>query len=108
MKFKKHGILPKLGITNNEVIAIPNFKERKNNSMLKQPTAITVLTNKMTYARAFSMIELLIAIALFIIVLLTVMPPMQSMIRKNHASVYANGVMTALQFTRMAAIIAFP
>lgn len=60
---------------------------------------------KKIYTKAFSVIELLVAITLAAIVLLIAVPCLQEVTAKNHAIVYANELMIGLQFTRSAAIM---
>ncbi|EKE01437.1 MAG: hypothetical protein ACD_21C00132G0008 [uncultured bacterium] len=56
------------------------------------------------YTKAFSLIELLVAIALVAIILLVAIPSFGGMVGKNNTMAYANELMTALQFTRSVAI----
>ena len=55
-------------------------------------------------AKAFSLIELLVAIVLVAAMLLVVTPSWRALIAKNHAVSYANDIMMALQFARSTAI----
>lgn len=56
------------------------------------------------YQKAFSLIELLVAISLIAISLSIAIPSLRQTISKNYAIMYANELMVALQFTRAAAI----
>lgn len=57
-----------------------------------------------SYIKAFSLIELLVVIAMVATILLITLPSLQGMVSKNHSTIYANMLMTTLQFTRSAAI----
>jgi type IV fimbrial biogenesis protein FimT len=54
--------------------------------------------------KAFTIIELLIAVSLTTILLVIALPPLQEMINKNNAKAHTSEIFSALQFTRMAAI----
>lgn len=62
-----------------------------------------MLSNKI-YIKAFSLIELLIAVVFVAIILIIALPSWQAIISKNHALSYANKILTILQFTRATAI----
>ncbi|MEI8054497.1 MAG: GspH/FimT family pseudopilin [bacterium] len=54
--------------------------------------------------KAFSLIELLLAIVIVAIVLLIIQPSWQGMLSKNHAQAYTSELVMALQFARSTAI----
>ena len=65
---------------------------------------IAVMISNKIYTKAFSLIELLLVVTLIAIISLAVQPSWQWMVSKNHAQVYANELMMALQFARATAI----
>lgn len=62
-----------------------------------------VLVDK-NHTKAFSVIELLVAIAIIAIISLVAIPSLKSIVGKNHAITYTNKLMTTLQFARSVAI----
>jgi prepilin-type N-terminal cleavage/methylation domain-containing protein len=56
------------------------------------------------YIKAFSLIELLVAVTLTAIIMLIALPSLRGITNKNHAIVYTNELMMALQFARSTAI----
>lgn len=62
------------------------------------------MINNKNYITAFSLLELLLVVAIIAAMFLIAQPYWQNMVSKNHAQAYANELMMTLQFTRASAI----
>ena len=62
------------------------------------------MSNNKIYTQAFSLVELLITLVIVTSILLFTLSSLQSIVSKNRAVIYTNELITALQFTRYAAI----